>query len=87
MTTATKEKIEKVLDEVVRPLLKSDGGNIRLESLNDDGTVFVTLTGRCAGCPGSDYTLHDLVEPAIKQNVEGIKSVNIMPWHLPFNDI
>jgi Fe-S cluster biogenesis protein NfuA len=86
VTTATKKQVEEILDSIVRPLLELDGGNIRLESLTDDGTLFVSLTGRCAGCPGADFTMQDLVVPAIKKNVEGIKTVNIMPWHLPFND-
>lgn len=83
MTDVTKEQVEEVLAERVRPVLRVDGGDLRLERVQDDGTVFVCFTGRCAGCPGVEYTLSSLVEATLKDALPNIKKVLTVPWHLP----
>jgi Fe-S cluster biogenesis protein NfuA len=82
----TPEQVEKVLTETVRPVLKADGGNVRLERVQDDGTVVVCLTGRCAGCPGADYTIEALLEPSLRKAFPDLKQVLTVPWHLPFHE-
>jgi Fe-S cluster biogenesis protein NfuA len=82
----TPEQVEKVLSERVRPVLKADGGNVRLERVQDDGTVVVSLTGRCAGCPGAEYTLEALLEPSLREAFPAIKQVLTVPWHLPYHE-
>jgi Fe-S cluster biogenesis protein NfuA len=84
VTAPTRDEVEAVLDERVRPLLKQDGGNVRLEKAPDDGTIVLCLTGRCAGCPGADVTLEALIEPCLRQAFPGIRRVALVPWHLPF---
>ena len=79
----TLEEVERAIAEHVTPLLEADGGSLRVEQVADDGTVFVTLRGRCAGCPGQHYTLSTLVEPAITKKVRGVKRVIAVPWKLP----
>ncbi len=81
----TKDEVEKVLDERVRPLLRADGGDIRLERVGDDGKVFVSLVGRCAGCPGSGYTMSSLVERCLGE-LPKVKQVVLLPWQLPGRD-
>lgn len=60
-----KNRIEKVLDDKIRPILKQDGGDIRVEALREDGTLVLAYKGRCSGCPGVEWTHTRLVEPAI----------------------
>lgn len=84
MDTPTPEQVEEILSECVRPVLKADGGNVRLERVQDDGTVFISLTGRCAGCPGAEYTLKALIDPCLKKAFPNIKNVLAVPWHLPY---
>ena len=54
-------KIEKVLDEQIRPALASHGGDIQVIDF-DNQKLFVKLTGGCQGCSSSKATLKDGIE-------------------------
>jgi len=69
-----KEKVEKALEKV-RPNLQSDGGDVELVDVSEDGLVKVKLTGACAGCPMSTLTLKMAIERYLKQEIPEIKSV------------
>jgi Fe-S cluster biogenesis protein NfuA len=69
-----KEKVEKAL-ETVRPQLQSDGGNVELIDVTEDGVVKVKLTGACGSCPMSAMTLQYGVTTAIKEAVPEVKEV------------
>jgi Fe-S cluster biogenesis protein NfuA len=60
-----REKVEAVVDEVLRPLVEADGGRIEIVAI-EDGTVTLRLSGACAGCPGAPYTRTRVVEPALE---------------------
>jgi len=70
-----KEEIEKALDEI-RPMLQSDGGNVELIEVSDEGVVLVRLQGACSGCPSASITLKQGIERAIMEKVPGVKSVH-----------
>ena len=59
--TEDMKRIEAVLDEKVRPALRSHGGEIAVDHL-EDGVLYVKLLGQCAGCPSADLTNETLVE-------------------------
>jgi Fe-S cluster biogenesis protein NfuA len=65
--------IEKALDEI-RPFLISDGGNIKLLSI-EDTTVKVQLEGACTGCSVNQMTLKNGVEATIKKYAPQIEEV------------
>jgi Fe-S cluster biogenesis protein NfuA len=69
-----KNKVEKIIDEYIRPILKADGGDIKLIDINDD-IVKVQLTGACGSCPMSQMTLRQGVERMLKEYIPEIKSV------------
>ncbi|MDD5194395.1 MAG: NifU family protein [Candidatus Omnitrophica bacterium] len=69
-----KEKVEKVLNEL-RPYLKSEGGNVELVDVSEDGVVKVRLTGSCGCCPMSTYTLKMGIEQKLKEAVPEVKEV------------
>lgn len=58
------QKIEAVLDEKVRPYLRSHGGEIAVERL-EDGVLYVRMLGQCAGCPAADLTNETVVEEEV----------------------
>ncbi len=60
-----KEEIEKAID-LIRPRLQADGGDIELNSVSEDGRVFVSLKGACGSCPMATYTLKLGVEETLK---------------------
>ena len=61
-------KIEKVLDERVRPNLAQHGGDIEIEKL-EDGVLHVRMHGQCSGCPSAELTLENLVNTELKDVV------------------
>ncbi len=68
-------KVEIALDEI-RPFLQSDGGDISLLSIEDDGTtVKVQLEGACVGCSVNQMTLKSGVEMTIKKHVPQVVNV------------
>ncbi|MDY6820632.1 MAG: NifU family protein [Deferribacterota bacterium] len=69
-----KEKVEKILDEV-RPMLKMEGGDVKLIDVTDEGIVKVQLTGACGSCPFSTMTLKHGIEVRIRKNIPEIKEV------------
>ncbi len=69
------EEVKEVIEKEVRPVLEREGGSIELESVDDDGVVKVRLTGACAGCPMSQYTLVNFVEATVKDKVPEVTKV------------
>lgn len=70
----TKENIETVLNKI-RPSLQADGGDVKLVSVDDKGTVKVKLTGACGGCPMSTMTLKMGIERILKNELPEVKEV------------
>ena len=69
----TLENVEKALDEI-RPFLISDGGNIKLLSV-ENTIVKVQLEGACNGCSVNQMTLKNGVEATIKKYAPQIEEV------------
>ena len=71
------KKIEKTMDEYVRPMLKNDGGDVEIVDIK--GTlVYCRLTGACSGCEHASQTLRMLVERTLKEMVdERIKVIDV----------
>ena len=69
------KKINEVLDKV-RPYLENDGGSVKFNRY-ENGIVYVTLIGACAGCPMATSTLEDGIETALINEIpEVIKVIN-----------
>ena len=69
----TQNNVEKALEEI-RPFLLSDGGNIKLISI-EKNTVKVQLEGACIGCSVNQMTLKNGVEATIKKYAPQIEEV------------
>ena len=65
-------EVEAVLDEYVRPLLASHGGDLKVAGV-EGGVVFFHLMGRCAGCAAADQTSEELINRELVERVPGIK--------------
>lgn len=63
------KRVEKVLEEYVRPLLQRDGGDLELIDIKDT-LVYCRMAGACAGCPGASRTMQFMVERALKDQVD-----------------
>jgi Fe-S cluster biogenesis protein NfuA len=72
-------RIERVLDEEVRPDLRADGGDIELVGVDPDNIVQVRLTGACQGCSSSVITMSMRVEAALKAQIPEIRFLEAVP--------
>ena len=62
------EELEAVLDEYVRPLLRTHGGDMEVISV-EDGLMRFRLKGKCAGCPAADLTTEELIQSEVLKQV------------------
>ncbi len=63
------KKVEKAMDEYIRPMLQRDGGDVEIVDIKDT-QVFCRLAGACAGCAGAAQTLKMMVERTLKDVVD-----------------
>jgi NifU-like protein len=69
LTTLQKiDLIRKVIDSDVKPILAQDGGSCELVDV-EGNSVFVKLTGHCAGCAFSNNTLAGVIENKLREKV------------------
>ncbi|MCT4664569.1 MAG: NifU family protein [Flavobacteriales bacterium] len=74
MKQETRDNVLKALEEV-RPHLQSDGGDISLVDITEEGVVIVELHGSCIGCSVNQVTLKVGVETTIKKYAPEITAV------------
>jgi NifU-like protein len=63
------KKVEKVVEEYIRPSLRMDGGDVEIVDIKET-VVYCSLRGACAGCAGASQTLKMMVERALKEEVD-----------------
>ncbi|EDS73454.1 NifU-like protein [Anaerofustis stercorihominis DSM 17244] len=68
------EKIEKVLNEKVRPSLNSHGGDVVIKSY-EDNILRIKLIGKCSGCPAARTTNEDLIKISVMEEIPEVKDV------------
>ncbi|TBW36412.1 NifU family protein [Siculibacillus lacustris] len=66
--------IKELLDTRVRPAVAADGGDITFARY-EDGVVWLTMRGACAGCPSSTATLRNGVQNLLKHFVPEVREV------------
>ena len=68
------ERVEEILD-LIRPSVQSDGGDVELVDISEDGVVRVRFAGACVDCPSSKMTLKMGIERNLKQHIPEITAV------------
>ena len=62
------ENVDKVLDEI-RPYLISDGGNCRIDSIDEEKqNVYLILEGACGSCASSTVTMQMGIQRVLNEN-------------------
>ena len=67
-------KIEKIINDKVRPAVARDGGDIIFKNF-EKGIVYLNLKGACVGCPSSTATLKQGIENLLKHYLPEVKEV------------
>lgn len=71
------KKIEASLDSI-RPYLKADGGNVKINEITSDNIVRLEFIGACGNCSMSTMTFKAGVEAAIKRDVPEVRSIEVV---------
>ena len=67
-------RIQEILDAEIRPAVAQDGGDITLDRV-EGGTVYLHMTGSCAGCPSSTATLKMGIETRLRELIPEVSEV------------
>ncbi|MDD3370738.1 MAG: NifU family protein [Alphaproteobacteria bacterium] len=67
-------QIRDLLDHRIRPAVAQDGGDIVFQRF-EDGIVYLTLKGACAGCPSATLTLKAGVESLLRHYIPEVREV------------
>jgi Fe-S cluster biogenesis protein NfuA len=70
-----KTAAEERLRASVSPLLHAHGGDVRIQSVSQDGVITLEFCGACVGCPLRPVTLAVLIEPRLK-TLDGVTRVD-----------
>lgn len=68
------QRVEEALTSV-RPYLETDGGDLKVLEITEDGILKVEMLGACSDCAMSSMTLRAGIEEAVKKAVPEIISV------------
>lgn len=63
-----REALQRLIDDVLNPLLEKDASGIELLTV-DDGEVVVRVSGRAAFGVGAEYVRTGVIEPALRKVV------------------
>ena len=70
------QAVKELIAGEVRPMVQSDGGDIRLVGYDDDsGAVLVTLQGACSSCMSSSDTLRGSVQRTLQHWLPEVTAV------------
>ncbi len=70
-----REEVEKVIQQL-RPMVQSDGGDLELMNVSDEGIVTIRLHGSCSGCSSSTTTLRNGTERYLRYKLPFISQVH-----------
>lgn len=72
--TSLYDRVESVINRI-RPAVQSDGGDLELVGVSDQGIVQIRLHGACVGCPSSTMTLKMGIERNVRERVPEVVAV------------
>lgn len=70
------ERINKVIKEMVNPILGEHSGGCVMTNFEDD-VVTVRLVGGCSGCPSAQITTEEIVKEIVMENIPEVKDVKL----------
>ena len=69
---AGKDELERIVRDVLAPLVQADGGDLYLVSV-EETVVSLHVTGRFSGCPGDPLVRLRVFEPPLAAVAPGVK--------------
>lgn len=69
-----KESVQQVINDQINPVLALHNGACEVTKV-EDNMIFIRLKGGCVGCPSSNITLFNGIEPLLKQNFPQLEDI------------
>jgi Fe-S cluster biogenesis protein NfuA len=69
-----REAVEQVIQQL-RPMVQSDGGDLELVDVTEQGVVTIRLHGSCSGCASSTTTLRNGIERYLRYKLPQVTQV------------
>lgn len=63
--------------EKIRPFLNSDGGDVKIVDLTDDGILTLEFLGNCGSCSMSNMTFKSGIEENVLKEAPEVKIVQV----------
>ena len=63
--------------EKVRPFLQSDGGDVKIIDLSDEGVLTLEFIGNCSSCSMSNMTFKSGIEENVLREAPEVKLVQV----------
>ena len=79
MSDPVVQQINELLDTRVRPAVAGDGGDIVFRAF-EEGVVYLSMQGACAGCPSSTATLKMGIENMLRHYIPEVQEVRPAPY-------
>lgn len=76
------DRVERVLGELIRPLIEADGGDVTLTSIDANKSpleIVLTVGGSYRGCPGTPFVSRGVIEPALSKALATQVRVRVVP--------
>jgi Fe-S cluster biogenesis protein NfuA len=70
-----REDVEKVIQQL-RPMVQSDGGDLELLNVTEEGVVTIRLHGSCSGCSSSTTPLRNGIERYLRHKLPNVTQVH-----------
>lgn len=71
-----RDALQRLIDDVLNPLLEKDASSIELVAVDDDEVV-VRVSGRAAFGVGAEYVRTGVIEPALRKIVGEDRTIRI----------
>ena len=68
------DDVQEILDDMVRPALQGDGGDITLIRI-EDNDIYVRLVGACNTCPSAVMTMKMGVEALLREEFPAMREL------------
>ncbi|MAY79632.1 MAG: hypothetical protein CL930_02505, partial [Deltaproteobacteria bacterium] len=68
------DAVQEILDDMVRPALQGDGGDISLIKIEEQN-IYVRLVGACNTCPSAVMTMKMGVEALLREEFPSMKEL------------
>ena len=79
---APQEKLLKICEDILAPLIRADGGELFVVAIEPD-SISLHLAGKCSGCPGATLTTSAIIEPAIRSVAPTIRVIVTSGFQVP----